>query len=210
MLRYLAPQGNPEGPSPRDAPLPPVRHRRISSGPSSAVSVHPSVVRPHPPVSQTPRDFTGSRLIRVAFAVRERRGDPRDLPSFPWRAVPTCRRPYPGGSAGPSRSPGTAIPGSLEARASRHPQPRLCQQSPPGVPFEAASFASCRGPCVCPALLTGSDGATAPPAEVPCHSRFWHWPSPGSAGSPARWANGKSPIVGTCTRLVTTGSEAAP
>ena len=44
----------------------------------------------------------------------------------------------------------------------------------------------------------------------PCHSRFWHWPSPGSAGSQARWANGKFPIVGTCTRLVTTGSAAAP
>ncbi len=38
---------------------------------------------------------------------------------------------------------GTAIPGSLELRASRHPHPRLCQQSPTGVPFEAASFASC-------------------------------------------------------------------
>jgi hypothetical protein len=105
---------------------------------------------------------------------------------------------------------GSAIPGSLELRASRHPHPRLCQQSPTGVPFEAASFASCCGPCVCPALLAGYDGATAPPAEVPCHSRFWHWPSPGSAGSQARWANGKSPIVGTFTRQVTTGSEAAP
>jgi len=105
--------------------------------------------------------------------------------------------------------PGSAIPGSLELQASRHPQPRLCQQFLTGVPFEAASFASCCGPCVCPALLAGYDGANAPPAEVPCHSRFWHWPSPGSAGSQARWANGKSPIVGAFTRLVTTGSGAA-
>jgi hypothetical protein len=50
---------------------------------------------------------------------------------------------------------GSAIPGSLELRASRHPHPRLCQPSPTGVPFEAASFASCCGPCVCPALLAG-------------------------------------------------------
>ena len=47
---------------------------------------------------------------------------------------------------------GTAIPGFLELLASRHPPPRLCQQSPTGNPFEAASFASCCGPSVCPAL----------------------------------------------------------
>ena len=105
-----------------------------------------------------------SSLIGTAFAVRERRGDPRDLPYFPWRAVRTCRRPYPGGSAGPSRYPGAAIPGSLELRASRHPHPRLCQQSPTGVPFEAASFASCCGPCVCPALLAGYDAVQVCPA----------------------------------------------
>ena len=97
--------------------------------------------------------------------------------------------------------------------------PRITSESPPtapslpaiptGVPFEAASFASCCGPCVCPALLAGYDGTLAPPPEVPCHSRFGHGPSPDRAGSQARWANGKSPIVGTCTRLVTTGSAAA-
>jgi hypothetical protein len=106
---------------------------------------------------------------------------------------------------------GTAIPGFLELLASRHPHPRLCQQSPTGNPFEAASFASCCGPCVCPALLAGSDGrgVPLPLSEVPRHPRFWHRPSPGSAGGQARWANGKSPIVGTFTRPVTTGSEAA-
>jgi hypothetical protein len=103
-LRCLAPKGNPEGSSPRDAPLTPVRHRRVGSGPSSAVSGHPGLLRPHLPGSQAPGDFTVLPRIPRAFAVRERRGDPRDLPDFPWRAVPTCRRPYPGGSAGPSRS----------------------------------------------------------------------------------------------------------
>jgi hypothetical protein len=60
--------------------------------------------------------------------------------------------------------PGSAIPGSLELRASRHPHPRLCQQSSTGVPFEAASFASCCGPCVCPALLAGYDEGQVFPA----------------------------------------------
>ena len=36
-------------------------------------------------------------LIRSAFAVRERLGDPRDLAYFCYRAFPTCCRPYPGG-----------------------------------------------------------------------------------------------------------------
>ena len=57
---------------------------------------------------------------------------------------------------------GSAVPGFLELQASRHPQPLLCQQSLAGVPFEAASFASCCGPCVCPALLAGYDEAYRP------------------------------------------------
>ena len=36
-------------------------------------------------------------LIRSAFAVRERLGDPRDLPYFHCRAFLACHRPYPGG-----------------------------------------------------------------------------------------------------------------
>ena len=41
--------------------------------------------------------FRGIALIRSAFAVRERLGDPRDLPYFCGCAFPACRRPYPGG-----------------------------------------------------------------------------------------------------------------
>ena len=41
-----------------------------------------SLNRPHPPHSQAHRDFTAWQLIRDAFAVRERRGDPRVVPSF--------------------------------------------------------------------------------------------------------------------------------
>ena len=41
-----------------------------------------SLIRPHPPHSWAHRDFTALRLIRDVFAVRERRGDPRVVPSF--------------------------------------------------------------------------------------------------------------------------------
>jgi hypothetical protein len=41
-----------------------------------------SLNRPHPPHSWAHRDFAAWRLIRDVFAVRERRGDPRVVPSF--------------------------------------------------------------------------------------------------------------------------------
>jgi hypothetical protein len=41
-----------------------------------------SLNRPHPPHSRAHRDFTARRLIRNAFAVRERLGDPRVVPGF--------------------------------------------------------------------------------------------------------------------------------
>ena len=127
-LRCLAPRGNPEGSSPQDAPLTPGvlgSGRVILSQPSSPI-------RSHPPVSQARGDFTGSPLIRPAFAVRERLGDPRDVPSFPGRAVPACRGPYAGGLAPPSRCPGVAIAGFLALGPSRHPHARLCQRYPAG------------------------------------------------------------------------------
>jgi len=208
LLRCLAPQGHPEGPASRDAPLPP---GVLGSGPSSAVSVHPRVVRPHPPVSQAPRDFTGSRRIRGAFAVRERRGAPRDLPSFPWRAVRPCRRPYPGGSAALSpvvHGQRYQAPSNYERVATHSPvsasNPRRGSLSRLHRSRHATARAFAR-----PSWLATTRRA-APPAEVPCHSRFWHWPSPASAGSQARWATGKSPIIGTSPRLVTTGSGVAP
>ena len=43
-----------------------------------------SLNRPHPPHSQAHRDFAALRFIRDAFAVRERLGDPRAVPSFRW------------------------------------------------------------------------------------------------------------------------------
>ena len=110
----------------------------LGSGPSSVVSVHHRVLRPHPSVSPARGDFTVLPLIRRAFAVRERLGDPRDLPSFPCRALHACRRPYAGGSA---------VPFPLcRGRDARLPRPisespptstRLCQQSPTGLNISA-------------------------------------------------------------------------
>ena len=102
----------------------------LGSGPSSVVSVHHRVVRPHPSVSQARGDFTARPLIRHAFAVRERRGDPRDLPYFHCRAVHTCRRPYAGGSMTRSRCAHVTVPGFLELPPSRHPQVPVSASNP--------------------------------------------------------------------------------
>jgi len=45
--------------------------------------------RPHPPHSRAQRDFTARRLIRAAFAVRERLGDPRVVPRFRLSILPS-------------------------------------------------------------------------------------------------------------------------
>ena len=75
----------------------------LGSGASCAVSRHPRLLRPHPPVPQARDDFTSWTLIRRAFAVRERLGDPQDLPYFRGCAFLTCRPPYAGGSAASPR-----------------------------------------------------------------------------------------------------------
>ena len=130
----------------------------LGSGPGCVVPDHHCLLRPHPPASQVRGDFTALPLIPRAFAVRERLGDPRDLPYFPYHAVHTCRRPCAGGSAAPSRCVGTAMPGFLVLRPSRHPQKPVSASNPRRVMFfGAASFALCCGPHVCPALLTGYD-----------------------------------------------------
>jgi hypothetical protein len=51
----------------------------------------PSLNRPHPSHSWAHRDFAARRLVRDAFAVRERLGDPRVVPSFHRTSFLTCR-----------------------------------------------------------------------------------------------------------------------
>jgi len=191
-------------PSPPTGGLAPIRVLLSRSILADSDPIHQS--RRHPETSRFCRSYPGPSLCGSAEATHE------TFPPFPGVLSARAADLPPVGPLAPPVTSGTTVPGSLAFRTSRHPQPRLCQQCLTGVPFGAAPFASGCGPGVCPALLAGYDGCARalPPAEVPCHSRFWHWPSPGSAGSQARWANGKSPIVGTCTRLVATGSEAAP
>ena len=65
---------------------------RLGSPPPQGSSLGPelfclgssSLNRPHPPHSRAHRDFAAWRLIRDAFAVRERLSDPRVVPGFRW------------------------------------------------------------------------------------------------------------------------------
>jgi hypothetical protein len=66
-----------------------------------------SLNRPHPPHSPAHHDFTAWRLIRDAFAVRERLGDPRVVPGFHCSSLPDMP---------PSPTPGS--PTSLCSRTS--------------------------------------------------------------------------------------------
>ena len=90
--------------------------------------------------------------------------------------------------------------------------PRVRRGSPPTTLASASNarrgFVSTRHPS-----RDAAARAFAQPSglasEVPCPSRFGRRPSPVDAGRQARWANGKSPIVGTSTRLVPAASTAA-
>jgi hypothetical protein len=79
-----------------------------------------SVPAPH---SQAHRDFTAWRLIRDAFAVRERLGDPRVVPSFRCTSLPGMP---------PSPTPGS--PTSLCSRASMPTLPFDHRLGTPDIP----------------------------------------------------------------------------
>ena len=101
----------------------------------------------HGPAAYTPR-------LRCAGAPRRpTRLSLLSQPYFP--RVPSTLRRW---STVPSRCLRTAMPGFLPVQRSRH----HCCPPLPVIPggdtfFGAASFASCYGPCVCQALLTGYD-----------------------------------------------------
>jgi hypothetical protein len=101
----------------------------LGSDASSAVSRHLCLLRPHRPVPRARDDFTAGPFIRRAFAVRERLGDPRDLPYFSCRTVCACRRPYAGGSAASSRC----------LWRSNARLPRFTSESPPTTAVSASN-----------------------------------------------------------------------
>jgi hypothetical protein len=86
-----------------------VEHRHASNnvtlpqGPSLRFGLYcpepSSLSRPHPPRSQAHRDFAAWRLIRNAFAVRERLGDPRAVPGFRCTFLPDMPSPVTPGNS---------------------------------------------------------------------------------------------------------------
>src|SRR6516225_7833186 len=92
--------------------------RMFCPGPSS-------LNRPHPPHSWTHRDFTAERLIRDAFAVRERLGDPRVVPSFHCTFFPGMPSPA---------TPGSPIIDSSRSAMSAWPSPRINRLGTPNTP----------------------------------------------------------------------------
>jgi len=85
----------------------------LGSGMSYVVSPLHRLLLPHASVPRARHDFTVLPLIRNAFAVRERLGDPRDLPYFYCRAFHACRRPCSGGPRCPPVATCTSVPGFL-------------------------------------------------------------------------------------------------
>ncbi len=88
-----------------------------------------SLNRPHPSHSWAHRIFTAWRLIPDAFAVRERRGDPRVVPGFRY---PFC----PGIPSSPT--PGSSISVSSSAAMSTRPLPRVDRLGTPAIRFTRA------------------------------------------------------------------------
>ena len=84
-----------------------------------------SLNRPHPPHSWAHRIFTARRLIRDAFAVRERRGDPRAVPGFRCSFAPGMPS---------STTPGSPIIDSSRTAMSTWPSPRIDRLGTPKAP----------------------------------------------------------------------------
>src|SRR5262245_54418922 len=91
-----------------------------------------SLNRPHPPHSRAHRDFTAWRLIRDAFAVRERLGDPRVVPSFHCTFLPDMpSSPTPGSPT--STCPEFRCRYSLRRMTTGSALPKLPQSVPRGL-----------------------------------------------------------------------------
>jgi hypothetical protein len=138
----------PQGPS--------LGSRLFCPGPSS-------LNRPHPPHSWTHRDFTVWRLIRDAFAVRERLGDPRAVPGF--------RCPFSPGMPS-SMTPGSSTSSWFRSPMPTWPSPRTEQLGTPKTPairftrgtyFGASRFALRCGLPGCSPPFDGSDQVSPAP-----------------------------------------------
>ena len=122
-----------------------------------------SLNRPHPPHPRAHCDFTAWRLIRNAFAVRERRGDPRVVPGFRCPFLPNMPS---------SLTPGSSIIVWSRTSMSTWPSPSSEQLGTPDLPairftrgrsFGASRFTHLLRPVRLLALLYGSDRYARPP-----------------------------------------------
>jgi hypothetical protein len=136
-----------------------------------------SLHRPHPPHPQAHCNFTARRLIRSAFAVRERLGDPRVVPGFRWPfllGMPLSMTPGARSSYGPERS----MPTSPSPRSERLGTPSLSAiRFPRGTSFGASRFTHLLRPAKLLAPLHGSDRYVQPSgALLPGFQRISHPP----------------------------------
>ena len=154
--------------------------------------------RPHPPHSQAHRDFTARRLIRDAFAVRERLGDPRVVPSFRCSFLPDM----------PS-SPTPGSPTSICSRTSMPtwPSPFDHRLGTPNIPaIRSTRGAAFRG-------FTGSLPLRPARLLAPLYGSDWNAQPSGTFTSRLSTARSPSPLLditttvagspsvgGTCTR----------
>jgi hypothetical protein len=125
-----------------------------------------SLNRPHPSHSWAHRGFTAWRLIRDAFAVRERRGDPRVVPSFRCTFLPDMP---------PSTTPGSPYIVSSKFTMPTWSSPRTNRLDTPKTPairftralnFVASLVYNCYGLSGCSPPLDGSDRDKAQPPEA--------------------------------------------
>src|SRR5215831_15798656 len=121
-----------------------------------------SLNRPHPPHPRAHCDFTAWRLIRNAFAVRERRGDPRVVPGFRCPFLPNMPS---------SLTPGSSIIVWSRTSMSTWPSPSSEQLGTPDPPairftrgtyFGASRFTHLLRPAKLLAPLYGSDRYARP------------------------------------------------
>jgi hypothetical protein len=145
-------------------PAPPLTPGVLGSG-RVMLSRPSSLIRPHAPVSGAPGDFTTLRRLYPGPSLGGRAGsDPRDLPYFPCRAVPTCRGPYAGGFTAPSRSRG-----ACDRRL-----PRVRTESPPTTPPLPAIPGGCLLSALHPSLYAAARRFASP---------SWLAPTRGATGS---------------------------
>jgi hypothetical protein len=125
-----------------------------------------SLSRPHPPHSQAHRDFAAERLIRDVFAVRERRGDPRVVPSFRCTFLPDMPPSTTSGSSDIASSK-FAMPTWSSPHPNRLDTPNTpAIRSTRGSNFAASLVYNCYGLSGCSPPLDGSDWETPQPPEA--------------------------------------------